>query len=217
MEAASGAARAAGFTARSVKSPILLLLLLAIPPAVPVAGGAGPSFDCDEAEGTVEEMICADSTLAALDLEMAVVWQEVLDRAEEAGRDPTRAEQRGWIKGRNDCWKSDDVRGCIVESYRLRIAELQARWGLVPSRGPFRFACEDAGGSRLTVTYFDTSPPIALLVRDGETAVCYQVPAASGARYQGRDISFWTKGRTARLIRGLDEEDVPCRPTEQDQ
>jgi hypothetical protein len=24
-----------------------------------------------------------------------------------------RAEQRGWVKGRNDRWKSDDQRGCV--------------------------------------------------------------------------------------------------------
>jgi len=26
------------------------------------------------------------------------------------------AEQRGWIKGRNECWKSDNKRRCVEES-----------------------------------------------------------------------------------------------------
>jgi len=35
-----------------------------------------------------------------------------------------KAEQRGWIKGRNACWKSDNKRGRIEKEYGLRIAEL---------------------------------------------------------------------------------------------
>ena len=38
-----------------------------------------------------------------------------------------KAEQRGWIKGRNDCWKSDDMRGCVANEYRYRINELKDR------------------------------------------------------------------------------------------
>lgn len=47
-----------------------------------------------------------------------------------------KAEQRGWIKGRNDCWRSDDMRGCVAGEYRLRINELKDR-----SPGPRRAGC----------------------------------------------------------------------------
>jgi len=48
-----------------------------------------------------------------------------------------KAEQHGWIKGRNDCWKEADKRKCVEESYRRRIAELQSRYRLVSAKGPF--------------------------------------------------------------------------------
>jgi len=38
-----------------------------------------------------------------------------------------KAEQRGWVKGRDDCWKRSDVRGCVAGEYRSRIAELKDR------------------------------------------------------------------------------------------
>ncbi|MFO1429136.1 MAG: hypothetical protein U1F76_03195 [Candidatus Competibacteraceae bacterium] len=38
-----------------------------------------------------------------------------------------KAEQRGWVKGRNDCWKAGDQRGCIKSEYEARIRELKDR------------------------------------------------------------------------------------------
>jgi uncharacterized protein len=41
--------------------------------------------------------------------------------------------QRGWVKGRNDCWKSADHLQCTQAAYETRIAALQARYELVPA------------------------------------------------------------------------------------
>ena len=35
--------------------------------------------------------------------------------------------QRGWVSGRDDCWKPDDVRRCVLESYQTRLVELKGR------------------------------------------------------------------------------------------
>ena len=35
--------------------------------------------------------------------------------------------QRGWVTGRDDCSKSDDMRGCVDSEYRSRINELKDR------------------------------------------------------------------------------------------
>ncbi len=53
----------------------LMLMALATP-----ALGDGPTFDCEKAEGTVEEMICADAALAALDVELDAVWRQAMAR-----------------------------------------------------------------------------------------------------------------------------------------
>jgi uncharacterized protein len=93
------------------------------------AKGGAPSFDCSKAAGQVEELICADPELAALDVELARLYRAV--SAKLAARDlkRLRSYQRGWIKGRNDCWKAVGVgiRGCVEASYRDRIRELESQ------------------------------------------------------------------------------------------
>jgi len=185
-----------------------------------VGASTHPSFDCSEAVGTVEQLICADSALTALDVQLERVWHEVLERsADNVDIDLIRAEQRGWIKGRNDCWKSDEVRQCVLTSYRLRIAELQARWRLVPQRGPFFFFCDDSPANEVIATYFDTDPPAAVLERGDQTVIAFLEPAASGSLYQGRNVTFWTKDDEATLTWGWEAPRLRCeiRPSMQDQ
>lgn len=89
--------------------------------------GTGPSFDCSKALGKVEKMICADPKLAALDRELAETHERAVEAAAEIHQRQLRASQRGWIKGRNDCWKAMQVNvtDCVAASYRARIAELE--------------------------------------------------------------------------------------------
>ena len=54
---------------------------------------------------------------------MAKTWSAALKKS---GNDNTlKAVQRGWVKGRNECWKSTDPISCIKGEYQLRINELQ--------------------------------------------------------------------------------------------
>jgi hypothetical protein len=41
------------------------------------ARGGAPSFNCSKASGQVEELICSDPKLAALDVEMARLYQDI--------------------------------------------------------------------------------------------------------------------------------------------
>ena len=45
------------------------------------------------------------------------------------------------------------------------IAELQARYRLVPANGPFRFMCEDNPTNEVVVTFFKTDPPTIIAER----------------------------------------------------
>lgn len=183
------------------------LLLLTIGMADP-----GPSFDCDRAEGTVEELICDDAELAALDRALADVWATVMIRAADNADLPMiKAEQRGWIKGRNDCWKATDVRACVVDVYTRRIAELQATWRLVDHRRPAVYTCADDPANEFVATFFATEPPTVILERGDRAVVCYQERSASGARYTGPDIEFWIKGDEAMLTWGHEAETLVCR------
>ncbi len=91
--------------------------------------GRTPSFDCSKAAGQVEESICSDPKLAALDVDLARLYAAASAQADGQELKTLRAYQRGWIKGRNECWKAIGVsiRECVEASYRKRIGELRSQ------------------------------------------------------------------------------------------
>jgi uncharacterized protein len=178
-----------------------------------IAAAAGPSFDCKKVEvGSIEEMICKDPGLSALDGKMAEVYKAAAKKATNEHPPVLKTEQRGWIKGRNDCWKSDDKRGCVETEYKQRIAELQARYRLVPFKGPVFYACDDPFGE-LIVTFFPTDPPTLIAERGDSVSLMYQQPSGSGTRYQGRNESFWEHQGEAAVTWGYGAKEMTCKPT----
>ena len=88
-----------------------------------------PSFDCAKVKkDSSEGIICSSDTLMDLDKKLAAVYKEALTKASKD--DMLKAEQRGWIKGRNDCWKAEDEAKCMVDQYTIRIDELNKKYDL---------------------------------------------------------------------------------------
>ncbi|MEE4243280.1 MAG: MliC family protein [Desulfopila sp.] len=173
--------------------------------------GTAPSFDCSRvAAGSIEAMICADKPLSALDRNLAKVYAAALNLAEHEHPPVLKAEQRGWIKGRNECWKSADKRECVRNSYQQRIVELQAAYRLVPFNGPVSYLCNDNPANEFIVTFFHTEPPTLIAERGDSTSLMYLQPSASGSRYQGRNEAFWEHAGTAVITWGYDAEELRC-------
>lgn len=163
---------------------------------------AGPAFDCKKAQGRVEQLVCADAGLAALDRRLDQVYQAVLARAESRLRATLRAEQRGWIKGRNDCWKADgrptwitatwtvdSVQACVAAQTRQRTAELQAVWRLLPPTTQ-TYACQHNPANELVVNAFATDPPTLRLERGDRSVTLWQVGAADAGRFEGQNVTL---------------------------
>jgi len=92
-----------------------------------------PSFDCSKVKKeSAEGLICASDALMDLDRELASVYKQALAKASKD--DMLKAHQRGWIKGRNDCWKADDEKKCMTDEYRFRIKELKEKYALSGSQ-----------------------------------------------------------------------------------
>jgi len=91
------------------------------------AWSANPSFNCAKASSSVEKLICNDAELADLDRSLSSLYSRVMENSSAADQKRLKTEQRGWVKGRDDCWKSDDMRGCVAREYRYRIDELKDR------------------------------------------------------------------------------------------
>ncbi|WP_169047417.1 MliC family protein [Aeromonas salmonicida] len=169
-----------------------------------LACAATPSFDCAKAAGAAETLICKDAALAALDNELAALYPKALANLSPEQLKTQKAMQRGWIKGRNDCWKAKDLRQCVEENYQQRITELQIKGGQLMVTTPVDYKC----GNKVTLlTYFynDAKLPAAVInLSEGDSqqqVLAYEAPSASGARYEGQNLSLFTKGGEASLER----------------
>ena len=123
----------------------------------------------------MQQLVCKDEGLAALDRKLDEVYKAARAKATNEVPPVLVAEQRGWVKGRDECWKAKsggpafltatwqatNVRECVEGNYRIRISELQAKYRLVPSKGPVFFACENNPANELVATFFETDPPTA--------------------------------------------------------
>lgn len=88
---------------------------------------AGPSFSCAAVtKGSMEDLICQSTTLSAMDLKLTETYKQALVKSHN--NSTLKAEQRGWIKGRNECWKEDDKNACLANSYQQRLSELQSKY-----------------------------------------------------------------------------------------
>ena len=88
-----------------------------------------PSFDCSKVKkDSSEGLICSSDQLMDLDRELSAMYKKALAKASKD--DMLKAEQRGWIKGRNECWKAEDEEKCMVNEYNGRIKELNEKYAL---------------------------------------------------------------------------------------
>ena len=167
--------------------------------AQPAAPGRAieASFDCARANGQAQELVCADVNLAAMDREIARL----------AGLAAEPAALADWARERDDCWKSDELRHCVMAGAMLRVHDLRRglqaageRDGL--SAGPVTYSCKGLGGP-LLATFVNSDPGAVALEWGGEAIAIDHVAAASGARYEGRwngqPYGFSTEGREATL------------------
>ena len=175
------------------------------------AQGGGPSFDCAKADGAIETLICRDRQLGQLDRETTRLFELARDSAGApfGRRDELIATERGWIKGRNDCWKASDLRACVVASYAQRIHELRQGYAAARngdsrgiSLGPFVATCTKMNAP-VGVTFINSNPALVYLQWPDNSLVLPQALSGSGARYAAKTgkggYVFWNKGDGAQF------------------
>lgn len=162
-----------------------------------------PSFNCETARRTVETLVCEDRELAQLDMKLAGVFESALKKiAAMPNTAPEirhmKAFQLRWSRERNECAKSADTRGCTLESYRYRIADLQARFFLAESKSPAVYLCHNNPRSELIVTFVESDPATVRLDRGGKTAITFRDNGGDGKRFDNpQGVSFETEGDMA--------------------
>lgn len=174
-----------------------------------------PAFDCSTAtKDSIEHLICQDPVLAQLDLTLTSIYTAATAKAISDNSPLLKEEQDGWIKGRNECWKSDDKFLCVKTEYERRIAELQARYQLVDATGPIKLRCGDSPADEILVTFYASNTPTLIAERGDSTSLMFQSPAASGSKYMGRNESLWEHQGETRIVWGYDTPELVCTKVE---
>jgi uncharacterized protein len=169
----------------------------------------GPSFDCARVKaGSTEALVCAEPELSALDRKLAEVYAAASRKAVNEHPPVLKAEQRGWIKGRNDCWKSPDQRECVRDEYVRRVAGLQARYRLVPSAAPTRLACDGDPRNEVMVTFFQTQPPTLIAERGDQTSLMYLQP---DGWFMGRNEKIREQRGEMIVVWGYQAPEMRCK------
>lgn len=179
------------------------------------ASATGPSFACSEVTpGTIEALICIDTELSALDRKLASVFAAAIAQTPVDETAMLRAEQRGWIKGRDACWQDTDRRSCVESEYSRRIAGFQATYQLVNKIGPLSMTCNTSPSSELVVTFFASETPTMIAEYNDSRSLMYLQPSASGTRYQGRNESYWEHQGVATVAWGYEAAEMQCSQEE---
>lgn len=107
-------------TSSHLRSARLAALLATL--AVSSTAATAASFDCGAARSPVEQAICGDAPLSALDSQLADAYRAALKRQGD-NADWLKGTQRQWLKSRVTAGKPDIA--ALRETYRDRIHELQ--------------------------------------------------------------------------------------------
>jgi len=98
----------------------ILLLLLCYS-----SGTLAASFDCSKAKSAVENVICQNEELSALDMDLTRLYKSLCLIVEPDNVKSIQEDQRKWLKKRNQCETSSEIVKCVFDSYQIRIAYLK--------------------------------------------------------------------------------------------
>ena len=181
-------------------------------PVPPPTGPVTPSFDCAKAESEAERLVCSDYGLAGLDNRLAEVYAAEL--AKPGAAKDLAARQRGWVKGRDECWKADDKKLCVEEEYRTRIAELQINSPEAMAASAVEFKCNDDSKPFTMAYYNELDDKPAVITLGNDQAIIFPQPAASGTQYGRKGITYREhQGKATVDFYGIALECTPLPPS----
>lgn len=184
-----------------------IVFTLSLAGAGAAVAAAGPSFDCSQVpSGSIEQVICTDAALGALDQRLAAVYAQA--------KPAPLADQRHWLQLRATCRQQKDVAACLTLRYTRRIAELQARYAMQPVINTAIYACGKAGAPPFTITFYETEPTTAIIRRGQESRLLYQAMSGSGIRYANDGYVFWQHREDAGISWGRGAAELRCRESD---
>lgn len=178
-------------------------------------GLTGPAHSqaahCAKAKpGGFEFLLCRDEGLRALDKKMAEVLLAAEPIAAKERPPMLKAEQRGWIKVRDECLKAGDKSACLQLSYTRRIAELQASYQLLPATASSNYRCGNNPGLIFKAVTYASDPPTLAAELDENTSVLFLQPGSSGTHYESGQVTFFELDGVAKIVWGRGSPEMKC-------
>ena len=143
------------------------------------------------------------------DQQLAEVYQQALLKAANEKPPLLKAEQRGWVKGKAECWKEEDRKACASTLYTQRIAGLQARYELLPASKKLLLSCDNNPANEVSLRYYPTTPATFIADYGDQVSLMYQQADQS---YVGRNEKLSEQNGVFTLQWGYEAPLMSCKP-----
>ena len=100
---------------------------------------------------------------------------------------------------------------CVEERYKSRIADLQARYQLIPDAGPITYICEGNPYNTVSAMFFKTDPPTLTAEHGDSVSLIFLQKSGSGAKNQGRNEALWGHHVDFLITWGLEAPEIRCK------
>ena len=167
---------------------------------------------CAEYSQHLDILLCKNEDLGDLAASLASLNAKAGLTYSAGDLNTLKADQVDWDKVNSACMDSIDTLECVRVNYQSRISALQIGTASTEISSSANYLCDADKHDYITAVFYNrTELPTVVLTRvsdsvDGQI-MAFSVPSGSGAKYQGKDVMFWSKGDEAQVLWGDDSLD----------
>lgn len=185
-------------------------LFLAAALALPLGAQAVsmPGF-CAKGIGSAEAKVCGHSGSAESEGMIFAMYRAALEKLDAGAGKQLQEQHTKWWEGVKQCADAKDMNGCINNAYGIRALQLQSAYKVAKTTGPVNYSCRD--GSKISATFFETTPPSMVAVRNKEHVLLRGEPSASGISYGNRGEQFKEHQGKITIKWGSNAKDLSCK------
>ncbi|MDY0960960.1 MliC family protein [Massilia sp. CFBP9026] len=186
------------------------LLIAAAVLALPLGAQAVsmPGF-CARGIGSAEAKVCQHPGSAESEGLVFALYRAALEKLDAGPSKELQEQHTKWWDSVKACAESKDMNGCINNAYGTRMLQLQSSYKLVKTTGPVAFTCSD--GSKISATFFDTTPASMVAARNKENVLLRGERTASGIAYGNRSEEFKEHQGKVTIKWGAKAKELSCK------
>lgn len=189
-----------------MKKYLILAAVLALPLGAQAV--SMPGF-CAKGIGSAEAKICQHPGSAESEGLVFAMYRKALENLDGGPSKELQEQHTKWWDSVKQCAESKDMNGCINNAYGSRMLALQSAYKIVKTTGPVAFTCSD--GSKISTTFFETTPASLVAVRNKEHVLLRGERTASGIAYGNRGEEFKEHQGKVTIKWGANAKEMRCK------